>query len=310
MTKVAVFGAGMAGLLAANMLRDRLHFVYESQQTLPNNHSAVLRFKTSIISDTLNIPFRQVKMMKAVLPWKNPIADALAYSRKTNGVASLRSSIGANGEVYDRYISPDNLIELMAQPLLREEQIGLNSPIEFGDISEFQKAGEKIISTLPMPKLMAILEYPHRDRVQFRSVPGWNVIAELDKVDAYLSMYLPNPSLLGSRISITGRQLVVECHEPVVGYETDVVIQAMECLGLPANMASLPIVKPQLYSKILPIDNDERKRFIIWASDTFGIYSFGRYATWRPGLLLDDLVQDFRIIMRLIDGASRYDHVK
>jgi hypothetical protein len=69
-------------------------------------------------------------------------------------------------------------------------------------------------------------------------------------------------------------------------------------------------IRPQKYAKILPIDEDERRRFIMWASDQHRIFSFGRYAVWRPGLLLDDLVQDFRVIMKLIDGGNQYDFAK
>jgi hypothetical protein len=61
--------------------------------------------------------------------------------------------------------------------------------------------------------------------------------------------------------------------------------------------------------KILPIDEDIRRRFIMWASDNFGIYSLGRFATWRPGLQLDDLVNDVRVIQR-ISSTNSYDYRK
>jgi hypothetical protein len=31
---------------------------------------------------------------------------------------------------------------------------------------------------------------------------------------------------------------------------------------------------------------------MFWASHNFNVYSLGRFATWRAGLLLDDLVND------------------
>ena len=62
----------------------------------------------------------------------------------------------------------------------------------------------------------------------------------------------------------------------------------------------------QRYGKILPFDEEERQAFILWATETFGIYSLGRFATWRQ-ILLDDLVRDIGVIKRLIENRSRYN---
>ena len=56
---VIVIGAGMAGLLAGSMLRSECESVVEAQPNLPNNHSAVLRFRSTAVADTLNIPFKE-----------------------------------------------------------------------------------------------------------------------------------------------------------------------------------------------------------------------------------------------------------
>ena len=61
---ISVIGAGLAGLLAGNMLRHRDPVIHEVQPSLPNNHSAVLRFRSSAVGDVLNIPFQKVKMIK------------------------------------------------------------------------------------------------------------------------------------------------------------------------------------------------------------------------------------------------------
>ena len=54
------------------------------------------------------------------------------------------------------------------------------------------------------------------------------------------------------------------------------------------------------------IDEELRKDFIYWATDKHNIFSLGRFATWRPGLLLDDLVKDIRLIDKWIDRGDRY----
>ena len=75
-----IIGAGMAGLLAAAMLRGETKQVIEANSRIPNNHHSVLRFRSSIVGDVLGIPFKKVSVMRAVETWKSPIADAISYS--------------------------------------------------------------------------------------------------------------------------------------------------------------------------------------------------------------------------------------
>lgn len=109
--KFTVIGAGMAGLFAAAVLRDECDLVLERQSDIPNNHSALFRFKSSVVGDALNIPFKKVSVVKAVHSIGNPVADAISYSLKTNGQARLRSIITAQGEVESRYIAPNDFIQ-------------------------------------------------------------------------------------------------------------------------------------------------------------------------------------------------------
>lgn len=299
--QIDVVGAGMAGLLAAAMLRRNCGAVCEAAPKLPNNHSAVLRFRTSIVGDTLNIPFKAVTAIKAIVPWRNPIADALAYAQKTTGTATLRSILTASGTPETRYIAPPDLVRRMA---------GLvEAPIRYGvPYSSWTDLHRPIISTIPMPSLMDILEYPRP--VEFKYRQGTNVIAQLENVDAYCSLYIPDPDFPAARISITMNEMVAECYGEWSPYNPqEFVKQCAEMLGLRQARIKSVTVKQQQYAKILPIDERERRRFILWATENYGIYSLGRYATWRPGLLLDDVVNDVRVIQQLISHSSEvYPH--
>lgn len=316
--KFTVIGAGMAGLLAAAMLRDECTEVLEAQPELPNNHSALLRFRSSIVGDALNIPFRKVRVMKAAVPYSNnPVGDALAYSLKTNGTATLRSSISANGEVEERFIAPFDLVTVMPAKV--------TAPIRFscdwGGKIKRQK-DHAVISTIPMPTLMRLLSY--EPVPEFKSVIGFNLNAKLRNVDVCATLYYPDPGKMRYRASLTGDRLTVEYAFP--GLDKDQTVKKMtqlsdypkkifdECheiltdFGLQSNMViGKPEITLQQYGKIVPISDMERKRFIMWASEEHDIFSLGRFATWRPGLLMDDLVNDVRVIQRVArDGA--YDH--
>jgi hypothetical protein len=308
-----IIGAGMAGLLAGNMLRVQHNpGIMEAASALPNNHSAVLRFRSSVVSDVIGIEFRKVRVMRAVQPWQNAIADAIAYSVKCNGVADMRSIMAADGSVVDRFIAPPDLIQRMAAGL-PEDSITFNFKVESFLIKGWRRHKQPIISTIPMPAAMDLLGW-EGDRPEFRFRHGANIVATLSGVSFFASLYVPNPSFIGSRISITGNEMIIECpgedaeelaaKEAAGGFVESLLVEACQMMGLPPRVVEHFAIKPQRYAKILPIDEQTRKAFIMWASDRFGFYSLGRFATWRPGLLLDDVVHDVRVIQRIISGDS------
>jgi len=310
-----IVGAGMAGLLAGALLRSRCDAIYEVQSSLPNNHSALLRFRVPLIGDLLNIPFKKVQVLKAVEPWKNPVADALSYSRKTNGDLLLRSITNVGSAMETRYIAPPHLIDLMYSEV--------TAPTYFGVKSIFDNDMSPVISTIPMPQLMQILQWP--DIPEFKYREGYNISFRIPGLDAYASLYIPTPAYLESRISITGDLVTIETTDKGSNKTIDEAIDdwsipyalrdrvnhACRLLGLHDSIIDFDsvIIKKQSYAKIVPIDERLRKRFIFWASQNHGIYSFGRFATWRPGLLMDDLPQDLRVIQNII-AHGQYDHNK
>jgi hypothetical protein len=305
-----VIGAGMAGLLAAAMLRNDCAQITEKAPELPNNHSAVLRFRSSVVGDTVGIEFKKVRVMKASHPYLNPVADAVAYSRKTNGTATLRSSITGNGEVSDRWIAPHDFIPRLAAIVDR------TTSIKFGkQVTDFVDRGHPIISTMPMGALMDALGY--KADVEFRFVDGVNIVLDLPGFDTYFSLYVPDPQYMASRISVTGSRLIIETQNHEIGFirfnAQAIIENSLKLIGLtPAlilkQLTEAEVVQ-QRYAKILPINEKVRRDFIMWASREHNIYSLGRFATWRPNLLLDDVVHDVRQIQRMVNGTSdAYQH--
>jgi len=308
----------MAGLLAANMLAERSPLVVEGQRKLPNNHHSLLRFRTPKVSDALNIPFKSVEVLKAVQPWTNPVADALSYSQKATGSISIRSIASVHGNMDVRWIAPPDLIERMARPL----NVEYNHLVTRDLLREYHSDNVPIISTMPMPVLAGLLGYDF-DIGTFKYRQGYTVTSDLRDSDAYCTVYVPNPKAPFHRVSITGDKLIAECCWPDPQpsgsdgdrYVADFTEEDLSAIGLHAaalmGIRDMHIigfsVQWQRYAKILPIDDAARKRFILWATEEFGIYSLGRFATWRPGLLLDDVVNDVRVIGRLIDGSPGYE---
>lgn len=290
-----IIGAGLAGLLAANILRHRNPLVLEKQLELPNNHSAVLRFRSSIVSDVTGIPFRKVQVIKGTLPWLNPVADSLAYAEKNTGLLRSDRSLPLSVASVERYIAPPDLIQQLAS--------GLN--IRYNHVYGSRGGDVPIISTIPMPLLMGFLDYPKIP--SFPSISGCNIRARISHCDAYVSLYTPNPFYPFSRISLTGDEIIAEIpHLPSVEHFDDyeLIYVAAGLLGISKERISDIEARSQNYAKILPIDEGERTRFIAWATDNHNIYSLGRFACWRPNTLLDDLVQDIRLIERWINNKG------
>jgi len=315
---ITIIGCGLSGLIAANMIRDQDYQIYEASNSLPNNHSAVLRFRSSILGDALDIPFKCVQMMKTVERWSNPVADNLAYSRKCTGTATLRSIVTASAAVQERWIAPPDLVQRLANRV--EGKVKYGEVVDLDTIKDLMDKGP-IISTIPMLQLIGMLDYKFAGEWQGHQVHGINVNCILPGVDAYVSIYVPNPLYEFNRISLTGDRLTVEYSFPYEGLEDVRSIASRKglfhlgevlcMLGLPDNHPYENYhVSVQRYSKILPIEEDLRRRFIVWATDNWRIYSLGRYATWRPTLILDDLVNDVRVIRRFIGGESSYSHRK
>lgn len=304
---VNIIGAGMAGLLAANMLSARKPIVVERSSELPNNHHAVLRFRSDIVGKTLAIPFRKVNVIKHVHGSVNPVKDAVSYSRKVTGRAQVRSIIDTSPRV--RYIAPPDLIQRMAAGV----QVVYSTKVDnHQNLADRALRGEHTISTIPMPLLMDLLEYPKELRPEFSYRAGWTVVGRIaEPCDLFASIYYPYGAYF-YRTSVTGDRFMAEAvGERPASMPVHSVGYALADMGFggPDALSGLEI-KESPYQKIDGLDwagREKAKRFIMWASREYNCHSLGRFATWRPGLLLDDVVNDVHAITRLIDGASAYN---
>jgi len=98
-----ILGAGQAGLLAARRLSLYNPIVLEKQKSLPNNHSALLRFRSNEIGKAIGLPFKKVNVYKGILSDDGEtitdtptIRDMNAYSLKSTGVCIERSIINTD----------------------------------------------------------------------------------------------------------------------------------------------------------------------------------------------------------------------
>jgi hypothetical protein len=301
-----IIGAGMAGLIAAHMLRRHEPVIWEAQPSLPNNHNALLRFRSDVVSKATGIPFKKVTVQKAIcldgeIIDKPNIRLANMYSQKVTGTGMARSILKL--DTVERFIAPPDFISQLSKGLRIEYgcQVKGEGWIDAG-------ADHPIISTIPMPYLMTMLSWNEHTEFNYRTIH--TVSATLTApIDLYQTLYYPGIEHQWYRASITGNLIQLEmmdCHESRFQAElpSTCIEIALSHFGLKSGFEDAKTTT-QKYGKISPIDNNVRKQFILWASDQFNIYSLGRFATWRQ-LLLDDLVQDVQIIDNFITQRDAY----
>lgn len=306
---IRIYGAGMAGLLASEMLRRARPVVYEAQPSLPDNHGALLRFRTDAVARETRQPFKRVRVLKAVksggrLRPISTIRDANQYSRKVTGSIAPRSVLDLSP--CDRYIAPDNFVAMMA----RDAILKMNTPLTAQSLAELRGQKEIVtISTIPMPVLMKLAGW---DNPGFQWRPVWSQTVDLGPgIDVYQTIYYPEPDAPQYRASITGSKFIIEWMNDPRSTFPDI-IGALEDFGINmlerADDPKIYAVKRQEYGKLLPLVNDDvRKEFILAMTDEYNIYSVGRFATWRQ-ILLDDVVHDITHVETMISQRSAYYH--
>jgi len=294
-----IIGAGLAGLLAARRFANYNPVVHEKQDDLPNNHSALLRFRTPAVGEAINVRFKEVIVHKGVLLEDEAtitnfptVKEYNAYSYKSTGGIYAGRSI-TNIKPVKRYIAPSNFV--------RTCSIGANVRYK-SNIESLHKGDETIISTIPMPALMEILQYPKMPK--FVTSKIWTINCDLDNVDTYQTVYIPYNHFEPYRVSITGRRMTIEfTKQPdIPSYYIE---KYCDILAISSSYRNVEM-REQIYGKIVPINEYERQQFILWATDKFDIYSLGRYATWRQ-ILLDDVIKDIDVISRFITQRVGYD---
>ena len=292
-----IIGAGLSGLLAAQYFRSHDPIVYEQQDSLPNNHHALLRFRSNAVSDLTGIRFKKVNVQKLIsyedqhYTTPNLVFNNM-YSKKCTGAYRSRSLM--NLEPVDRYIAPPDFISRVANGI--NVVYGVTNAIGSDNLNP-------VISTIPMIALAHQLGY--KFTTDFPSRPIWTITAEIfDDVDIYQTVYYPDPMIPLYRMSITGDRVIAEFvippeqaridPEPYISYMLE------KDFGIGATVTDVE-THNQSHGKLLQTDKKAAQDFISWASRKHNIYSLGRWGTHRQ-LLMDDVVHDLKVIDNLIES--------
>lgn len=291
-----IVGAGLAGLIAAHAWPRAA--IVESAPAPVAMHKALLRFRSDAVAKLTGIEFRRVRVRKGI--WSEGgfttpnIRVANLYARKVLGSLGADRSIW-NLDAAERYVAPETLYEQLI--------VAASDRIEWGRQFDFAaQRSEPIVSTAPVHATLDALGIKHS--IDFRRAPITVQRFRVAGADLYQTIYFPDGDTPIYRASFTGETLIVEL-VPTPGIEVYDLTLLERAFGVDLSAAeSLGSVK-QTYGKIAAIDDATRKAMLLRLTDEHGIYSLGRFATWR-NILLDDVVDDIAVIKRLAHSASRY----
>ncbi len=293
-----IVGAGLAGLIAAHAWPNAE--IAETSVTGRQSHKALLRFRSQAVAQLVGVEFRKVRVHKGI--WAEgscqqpAIRWANLYAQKVLGRDSMKGDRSIwSLETVERYIAPDDLYDQLIA--------AVGDRIWWGHEFKF-KVSQPVISTAPLPVALQKTGIAAPELKFNRSgitVRRWRIPG----ADVFQTVYFPDPALSVYRASITGDTLIIESVEGRPFMDEDVeAVQRAFGIGL-IGCAPLETVD-QKYGKIAPIDDNLRKQLLFKLTHEHGIYSLGRFATWR-NILLDDVVDDINSIKRLLKTNSAYD---
>lgn len=289
-----IAGAGLAGLLAAHAWPQAEVF----EATEPKaHHKALLRFRSEAVAKLIGIDFKAVTVRKGI--WIEggfvppSIRVANMYSRKVVGSIESDRSIW-NLDPVQRFIAPEDLYEQLVT--------SVGKRVHWGTAYDFagQQAKAPVISTVPLPLVMNALDEPAP--IDFKRAPIRVHRFRVPASAVYQTIYFPSHETPVYRASITGDLLIVECVTDKTFYEDDLgeVLDAFCC----RSVDKIDVVD-QKYGKIVPLEAGVRKALLHRLTAEHGIFSLGRFATWR-NVLLDDVVEDIAVLRRLL-RSSEYE---
>lgn len=303
-----ILGLGMASMLAACYYKDaEILATTEEVQNFHSDsfHTAVLRFKTNLISKitNINIPYKTV--YKEILDYNGhpiplSIAAINAYSFKTTNCYTERS-ISKDEHIVMRYVpKADFISELFHKVCYRITMID-----SYHDIPKI-KNDEAIISTIPLWNWYDNIWKGNENNI----LPIRVITFKIPNCDVHQTIYLPFHVGI-YRCTIEYDTLIIELigNKSGLNMSVDTALNTTcRCFGI-YSWKDFELINDKVYNFgkmcTLDIDNNKRKSAILNLTIDRHIYSLGRYATMR-NIGLDAIADDIiKIDEQLnIDGYS------
>lgn len=295
-----ISGAGLAGLLAAHAWPTAP--VFEVERAPRNVHRALLRFRSTSVSELTGIEFAPVTVRKGIWCGGEFVAPnirlANLYAQKVSGGSLNGDRSIWNTDTVQRYIAPENFYEQLVE--------AVGKRVHWGEACDYADRSSAIVSTAPLPTVLRALGLgaePAIAELRFERQPISVARYRIDDCHVHQTIYFPLHDTAVYRASITGDLLIVEAGKHVRSFAEELPKAVLPAFGIAPSRAHFLDSGDQRYGKILPLPDAPRKALLNVLSREHGVFSLGRFATWR-GVLLDDVVHDIAVIRRLLRASS------
>lgn len=296
-----IIGAGLAGAMARSYFSSYSPEIYESRGESGSLHKAILRFKDSTVGFLLGVPLEKISVSKSIY-YKGQFVNA---NPMILNLYSLKISHG----IYERsVISESRVTRYIANSDFKIFGVHYGKNLEmlkknkcfFSDGSEVDF--DICLSTVPLPVMAKAVDIDVGDL----SMDSYDIFVArypvFTRCNVYQTIYFPDPVLGVYRATLEPDVLIIESINGCFGDDLKMVFEAF---GFSRFNFGSPEISVQKMGKIVEVDNAVRKDVILRLTEEFGVYSFGRYATWR-NITSDDLLNDLKIIDRLLKMDKRY----
>lgn len=293
-----IVGAGLSGLIAAHAFPRSI--IIEAEHSPSAAHSALLRFRSDIVSNLVGIPFRQVEVHKGIWYRKRfrqpTIRIANLYSKKVIDKLADRSIWSI--KPVQRFIAPEEFYLQMIEAC--SNRISWSHTVS--DLAVFRN--EQVISTAPMPIMLNVAGIT--TPLEFKRAPIRVTRFRLKHSDVFQTIYFPDPEYNIYRASITGNLLIIEEMERGQEGEMEGQAEVFHAFGNP-DVDHVIGATSQKFGKIDPVDDATRKALMFQLTHQHNVFSLGRFGTWR-NILLDDVVKDIAVIRRMMTSTAYDQH--
>jgi hypothetical protein len=293
MYKIKILGAGLAGLLAYQFFKNEDTVILEKEKKENIfRHNAILRTKKEEFPRMLGINYEKVELEKNYL-FKDSLHITPNIEMKNNYSIKisdklLKRSINDENNNKNRYIFDIFDINFDKYNVLFNEKIET-----LADIGDY----DFCISTLPMPIMSKISKMEIKQSFETKPIFVYFIYLNIDS-ELHQTIYECNEYSPIYRMTLNKKIITIEATKEV---EEGVLINKMKYFGLLfTDIESIEKVE-QSNGKIYRIDDNTRKAFILNLTNEYNIYSLGRYAIWKPKLMLDDLLDDLYKIKKMMN---------
>lgn len=314
-----IIGGGVAGQLAKKFFESK----YDTRiaGVGQKSNTALFRSKSAEIPLMLGARAKEISVDKYIhssgfIKQTVTPKDANRYSMKVCGKICKRSICDVGEDTVKRYVfDVPNTVDV-SKSVESISRAGSVFEVEFSDGSIMR--AEKIISTIPMPQIVNIVnKYSEhvKDDMEFKyseiTVARFKLGCEVTG-DWQQTIYFPDDDCHVYRATLNNDGILAEY---IDGTSDEIVKQEILIVAAAFGIKTSNIIGREIHfmkhGKIIGgKENKQRLKIMSELTEKFNIYSLGRYATWNESVKTEDLIHDLKKIdtmMSMSDDEKKYN---